>query len=232
MQGFSRKIRITPAANSVQAELEDDFHCMSVVIHHDGYRATYIKPDMRRVPWTTCPGAEQELVQTFSNLPLQSFSTCGEKKKNCTHLFDLSVWAAKHAQKTNQIIYDIFVSDPEDENRNAEISCNGKPLLSWVEAGFKIVEPKSAKGLRLDKLRAWIETLPDELQEPARLLQWGNMLANGRVIPLENQSDATKMPPSCYTFQPSRAIVAKRVGEIRDFSRSIEQPLQEYEPVV
>ena len=65
-----------------------------------------------------------------------------------------------------------------------------------------------------------------EPREAAKLLQWGAIIAHGRMIPLENQSDATRIPPNCYTFQPERAVHAKRVGRIIDFSASERQPLE------
>lgn len=230
--GFWRRIRLTPSPRAVQAEVEDDFHCMSVIVHHDGETATRIVPEMRRVPWSTCPGAENELTQTFTGVALVSFPERGEKKANCTHLYDLALLAASHVTDECQTVYDIRITDPVDNQRHAEIRRNGETLLTWIESGFQLVKPESAVGVRLDKLRPWIETLEPALQEPARLLQWGNMLANGRIIPLEKQSDATRMPPNCYTFQPERAVVAKRIGEIRDFSQRKDQPLDDYKTVV
>ena len=230
--GFWRRFRLTPSPGAVQAEVEDDFHCMSVIVFHDGYRATQIVINMRRAPWSTCPGAQERLAQTFTGVDLAQFPARGEKKANCTHLYDLAQMAAGHAGSEEQVIYDILVSDPEEGQRNAEIRRNGVTLLSWVESGFKIVKPEAAAGIRLDQLRAWIETLAPQLQEPARMLQWGNMLANGRIIPLEQQSDATKMPPSCYTFQPERAVLAKRIGVIRRFSPGVDQPLDNYKVAI
>lgn len=230
--GFWRRIRLTPSPQTVQAEVEDDFHCMSVIVHHDGENATGIVADMRRVPWSTCPGAENELKQTFTGVALALFPERGEKKANCTHLYDLALLAASHGNDECQTVYDIHITDPVDNQRHAEIRRNNEMLLSWIESGFQLVQPESAAGIRLDKLRPWIETLEPALQEPARLLQWGNMLANGRIIPLEKQSDATRMPPNCYTFQPERAVVAKRIGEIRDFSQRKDQPLDDYKTVV
>ncbi|MCG8535858.1 MAG: DUF2889 domain-containing protein [Pseudomonadales bacterium] len=227
--GFWRRVRITPGVNVVQAELEDDFHCMSVVLSHNGTQIEQVSADMRRAPWTTCPGAKEVLLQTFTGVPLSGVGGVAKQKKhNCTHLFDLVSWAAKHAQDTEQTIYDVLVSDPKQQRRKAEIRVNGEAVLSWVESGFAIVEPQEIKGTRIDALRPWIESLNEALKEPAKILQWGNMLANGRTIPLEQQSDAKKMPPSCYTFQPDRAVLAKRVGEIRDFSQRTDQPLDEY----
>ena len=227
--GFWRRFRITPMKGAIEAEVEDDFHCMSVVVYHNDGIATEVVADLHRAPWSTCPGAEAKLVQTFTGLALEQFSQMGEKKMNCTHLYDLALLAATHAEDKEQTIYDIQVSDPENDKRLARVRRNDHTVLSWIESGFHIVEPTGAAGIRLDKLRTWIDTLAPDLQEPARLLQWGNMLANGRIIPLENQSDATKMPASCYTFQPERAVVAKRIGEIKDFSKGGSEPLDQRE---
>ena len=232
LPGFRRRFRLTPATNAVQAEVEDDFHCMSVIVRHNGKTATAIEPEMRRAPWTTCPGAEQRLQETFVGVNLVDFPVRGEKQTNCTHLHDLAILAAAHAFDDMAVIYDILVSDPQDKQRSAEIRENGHTLLKWREENFCLIEPKSAAGIRLDKLRPWIENLEPELREAAKLLQWGNILANGRVIPLEQQSDATKLPPSCYTFQPERAVIAKRVGEVKDFSGGADEPLGAYEPSV
>lgn len=232
LPGFRRRFRITPAETKVQCEVEDDYHCMSVVISHDGTTATRIEPDMRRAPWTTCPGAEAQLQETFTGIALEKFAERGEKRTNCTHLHDLATLAAAHAGDAETTVYDILVSDPAEGKRRAELRRNGEKVLSWVEAGFQITEPEELAGTRLDKLRGWIETLPASEQEAAKLLQWGNILANGRTIPLAEQSDATKMPPGCYTFQPERKHRAKRVGEIRDFSASKTQPLEDFEPAI
>ena len=230
--GFRRRFRITPGQGVIQAEVEDDFHCMSVLLHHDGVTATRVTADLRRAPWSTCPGAQYALEQTFSGLELSQFAGFGEKSANCTHLYDLALLAAAHASDETQTIYDILVSDPIENRRQAELLKNGESLLRWVESEFRIISPEGIAGTRIDQLRSWIKSLDPALQEPARLLQWGNMLANGRIIPLADQSDATKMPPSCYTFQPERAVMAKRIGEIRDFSKNIGAPLDEYKPIV
>jgi len=228
--GFRRRFRLTPGQWKVQAEVEDDYHCMSVIVRHDGKKAVQVDPDMRRVPWTTCPGAVDQLRQTFTGTALELFAERGEKQSNCTHLHDLALLAAAHAFDGAPTVYDILVSDLIESRRYAEIRRDGERILGWTESQFHLVEPEAAAGLRLDKLRSWIAKLAPELQEPARLLQWGNILANGRAIPLEKQSDATKIPPNCYTFQPERAAVAKRVGIIRDFSNTAAQPLDKFEP--
>lgn len=200
---------------------------MSVTVHHDGKTATSIEPVLMRAPWTTCPGAVAQLERSFTGIELAAFASRGEKQINCTHLHDLAVLAAAHAWDREPLSYDILISDPVEDRRRAELRRNGVPILGWTESGFRILEPEELAGVTLDRMRPWIDTLDPERQEAARLLRWGNMIANGRTIPLGKQSDATRMPPNCYTFQPHRAIVAKRVGLIRDFSDGSAEPLEE-----
>jgi hypothetical protein len=218
---------VTPALNSVRSQLEDDFHHMSVTLHHDGVSAISLEPIVIRAPWTTCPGAVAELQRTFTGVSLSAFAARGDKHANCTHLHDLALMAAAHAKDAGPTQFDILVSDPIGGKRRAEVRRDGVRLLSWLESSFRLLEPAELAGLTLDKMRPWIDTLEPAQQEAARLLRWGNMIANGRIIPMEKQSDASRMPANCYTFQPHRAVQAKRVGVIRDFSTGSAQPLDD-----
>lgn len=223
--GFRRRFRITPKQGTICSEVEDDYHCMKVTLNHNGETVTDIEAIMERAPWTTCPGAQKKLEETFVGLALQGFTERGEKQDNCTHLYDLALLAAKHAADSQVLEYDILVSDPVEGRRYAQIRCEGQVLLDWSEADFHVIAPPELAGTRLDKLGRWISTLDPQLQEAAKLLRWGNMIAHGRSIPMAQQSDATRMPPNCYTFQPQRAVQAERVGVIYDFSDGTRQPL-------
>jgi hypothetical protein len=221
---------VTPAAGRVSSEVEDDYHCMGVTIHHDGRVATKVESVMQRVPWTTCPGAVAQLEQTFTGVPLEGFAARGAKKANCTHLHDLAVLAAAHASDNAPLVYDLLVSDPIDGRRRAEIRRNGASLLGWTVADGRIVEPEELAGVAFDNMRRWVDSLDPARQEAARLLRWGTILAHGRTIAWERQSDSSRLPiGNCYTFQPERAAIAKRVGVIRDFSDG-PQPLEEHRP--
>ncbi len=230
--GFRRRFRLTPGSGSVCCQVEDDYHCMSVVVRHDGATARAVEATMHRAPWTTCPGAERQLQETFTGVALADFPARGGKRANCTHLYDLALLAASHAHDREPLVYDILVSDPVDGVRQAALRRDGETLLGWAEAGMEIVRPPALAGRKLLDLQSWIGELEPPLQEAARLLRWGNLLANGRSIPLEQQSDATRMPPNCYTFQPQRREQARRVGEIRDFSRQGPEPLADIPPSV
>jgi hypothetical protein len=226
LQGYRRRIRITPQAGRVTSELEDDFHCMTVTVEHDGEVASAVAAVVHRAPWTTCPGAAARLRETFTGVPLAQFARRGEKRSNCTHLHDLAVLAAAHALDVGPLVYDILVADPIEKARFAELRRNGRTVLRWTEVEFRLVEPPEVAGMTLDKLGPWIETLEPARQEAARLLRWGTMVAHGRTIPLVEQSDASRMPlGNCYTFQPSVAAQAQRVGEIRNFSAGGAHPL-------
>jgi hypothetical protein len=228
LPGFRRRFRVTPAAGWVRAEVEDDYHRMSVTLRHDGKTVSSVEPTVMRAPWTTCPGAVDQLERTFTGIALSAFARRGEKQANCTHLHDLALLAAAHAADAEPLVYDVFVTDPMDGKRRAELRRGGATVLAWVESGFELIEPAELAGIALDRMRSWIDTLDPVRQEAARLLRWGNMMANGRIIPMDQQSDASRLPAgSCYTFQPLRAMHARRVGAIRDFSVGTVQPLDE-----
>jgi hypothetical protein len=230
LPGYRRRFIITPSPYCARSDLEDDYHCMGVTVHHDGSIATRIEAVMARAPWTTCPGAVAELVTTFTGIALNAFAERGAKRRNCTHLHDLAVLAAVHAHDPTPLVYDILVTDPVEGRLSAEIRRDGTPVLSLSEAAGRVVEPAGAAGLSLDALRPWIDSLEPALKEPARLLRWGALIARGRTIPWERQSDASRMRPgSCYTFQPARMTEARRIGAIRDFSRGA-GPLADYRP--
>lgn len=211
----------------MRAEVEDDYHCMAVTLHHDGGNASAVDPVMQRVPWTICPGAVMTLRDTFTGIALADFAARGEKRENCTHLYDLALLAAAHAEDRDVLVFDILVSDPIDSKRRAELRRNGELMLGWVDSQYRIVEPQEIAGISLDKLRPWIDTLAPPQREAARLLQWGAILAHGRSRPVAKQSDASNIGADrCYTFQSRRVASAVRIDAIRDFSTGKSQPLE------
>lgn len=227
LPGYRRRFRVTPGEGWILTELEDDYHHMRVTLRHAGGVISAVEPEMVRAPWTTCPGAVARLQQTFAGVALADApARISEKSTNCTHLHDLATLAAAHAADRAVLTYDILAEDPIEGRRRIELRRNGEPVMRWVEQDGRLVEPAAAAGLTLLQLKPYIESLGAGGQEQARILRWGAIVAHGRAIPLENQSDATRMPPTCFTFQPETKTRAIRVGEIRDFSRGGERPLE------
>jgi hypothetical protein len=215
---FHRHVLITPAERAVSAWVEDDYHHMGVTLHHDGVTITRVDAEMVRAPWSTCPGAVAQLVATFAGTALDGATARGEKTLNCTHLHDMAVIASAHAHDATATLYTIMVSDAVDGVRVAEIARDGVSVLRFVERAGVLTEPHEAAGKTLFQLGEWIASLDEAGREAARLLRWGAIIAHGRAIPLERQSDATRMPPNCFTFQEGRKERAVRVGRIIDFS--------------
>ena len=144
--GFWRRFRITHSAGEVTSALEDDYHQMSVTLEYDGVKANRVRAELNRAPWTTCPGAVDKVVETFTGVVLADFPRRGEKKQNCTHLHDLATLAAAHAGETETLVYDILVSDQVDGLRNACIWSNDDYLMDWVVEGIELVAPEEIKG--------------------------------------------------------------------------------------
>lgn len=223
--GYRRRIRIVPEQGRCTAALEDDYHRMTVTLSHDAGHVVQVEAKLERAPWTTCPGATLQLARDLTGAALAEVSRIASKRANCTHLHDLATLAAAHWRDAAPSVIDIWVADPRDGVRDAELRHNGEPEMAWRLDGSMLVAPEGAAGLPLTGLRDWIASLDAAKREHARLLQWACMVAHGRLIPLSEQSDAKRFPASCYTFQPERAQAAVRIGEIVDFSSTLRQPL-------
>ena len=222
---FHRYVLITPGDGAVTAWVEDDYHHMGVTLHHDGRIITRVAAEMVRAPWSTCPGAVEQLAATFTGAALDAAAARGEKMLNCTHLHDMAVIAADHARDSSPTRYEMMVSDSVGGLRVAEIRRGGALALRIVERDTLIEEPAAAAGRNLFQLGDWIASLDRDAREAARLLRWAAIIAHGRAIPMERQSDASRMPPNCFTFQEVRKGQAKRIGTVVDFTPASRPPL-------
>ena len=223
---FHRHVLITPGDGWVSAWVEDDYHHMGVTLRHDGETIVGVEAEMVRAPWSTCPGAVHQLDTTFTGARLSEAAARGEKQLNCTHLHDMAVIAAAHARDTAPTRYEITVTDAVDGVRIGQITRDGVSVLRIVERANLVEEPTQAAGKNLFQLGEWIASLDEPGREAARLLRWAAIIAHGRAIPMERQSDATRMPSNCFTFQPGRKEKAQRVGAVMDFSTAARQPLE------
>lgn len=229
LPGFRRRLCAIPAPGRVTAALEDDFHCMAVTLRHDGETVIQADAVMDRAPWSSCPGARAVLKSTFEGVALAAAVKRGDKPSNCTHLYDLALLAAAHALDSAPLAYEILASDPVDGRVVAEIRRNGRAQLRMAHVGNVMTEPEDVKGESLFNLRGWIKTLNEPAREAARLLQWGTIIAQGRIVPRDRQSDVRDLPLNCYTFQPENAARAQRVWTMEDFSRGSRAPLDHFD---
>ena len=229
--GYRREIVITPQDGVVTAALEDDYHAMLVALHHDGVAITRVESRMVREPWTTCPGAVAVLADTFTGVALSGAAKRGEKRTNCTHLHDLTLLAAVHAMDDAPTHYQIAVNDAMEGVSHAEIRCNGAAVLTLAYRNDVLFSPDDLDGVSLYAMRDWIANLPPENQEPARLLQWGAIVAHGRAVDWTKPYDGSRMPPNCYNFQPGVRESAVRIGaNVRYFERDGARPFDGFDP--
>lgn len=230
LPGYRRRILVTPESGQCTAALEDDYHAMAVTLLHDGVVITSLTGEMARVPWTPCPGAADMIARTFTGVALDAVVSRGEKRINCTHLYDLTLLAAAHAQEGEAILYDIAVCDQVDGVVRSEIRRNGETVLTIAHEADVVSVPAAVAGRSLFDLRDWIAAMPDATdREAARLLQWATIIAHGRAMTLEQHSDISRTPTSCYTFQEERRQNATRLNTIKEFSESGIQPLAAFD---
>lgn len=223
--GYRRAIRVIPCARAVLAMLEDDLHCLGVILRHDRVTVVAVEPVADRLPWNTCPGAAAKLVETFEGSSLEDVTARRDKKANCTHFHDLAVLAAAHVFDGMPLSYDIIATDPVDDVRWLEIRRNGLLVHTWMENAGVLSWPAEVAGLSLLTMRDHIAGLTGVEQEAARLLQWASLVAHGRTILDHLQSRASDLPANCFTLQPERALTAERVGDKVDFSEGSRMPL-------
>lgn len=229
--GYRRRILIDPAPGCVTAELEDDYHRMAVVLRHAGGIITEVTSEMKRSPWTLCPGAMAQLAQTFTGTALAAAAKRGEKAQNCTHLHDLTLFAAFHADERAPTAYDIHVTDPADDTRTATLARNGAPLLRWDLRGPAMREvfaaPDGLAGRKMSDLGAVIADADADMAEAMRILRWASIIAHGRMREMPAGMSATAFPGSaCYNFQPGRAENSyRRPGADIDFSAPGRAPM-------
>lgn len=222
---FHRAIAIMPSEGEVTVFVEDDLHHMRVTLSHDSEVIAAVDAEIIRAPWSTCPGAQAALANTFTGAKLSDAATIGAKKQNCTHLFDIAVLGAAHADEADPVRYDLRVTDPVDSTRILTIARDGEEEMRWIETEKRFTAPEAIEGLTLLELGGWISSLDASEEEMARLLRGSAIISHGRQIPMELQSDATKIPPNCFTFQPGRREISRRISGIHDFTEAMHGPL-------
>jgi hypothetical protein len=229
---YRRRIVVTTVApGCVVSDLEDDFHHFIVTLRHDGTRVDSVECESRRWPWSTCPGAAEQL-RALAGMPLASRFTAAaawtDPKQNCTHQFDAACIAITHAASTrDRRQYDVEV--PMRDRKGAtrvRLWVDGELRLAWDLTWNGIVAPTPAfadapwKGGFMRWADATLE--PDDA-ECAIVLRRATDIGMGRNMDLDGVPRADQLPPMmtgvCHTMQPGVMEHALRhVGSIRDFS--------------
>lgn len=235
--GFWRRLVIDPERGDVVvAALEDDAHCLSLALFHEGGRVTRVSARTERVPYTTCPGASEAIAAALTGLSLDALAGI-DPREQCTHLFDLAVAAATYAGAAQAVRYDMRVADRVGERTTASIDRDGEPLFAWQLEGTTICGPGDWTGRDLRRLSVWKSELDAPTALATTLLRRAVYVSGVRRQPDRSEMKATDYGLSrqgvCFTHQMPRALDAvRREGWRKDFSRDGSAPLEGFIPEI
>jgi hypothetical protein len=237
---YRRRILVrSTAADTVVADLEDDFHHFVVTLHHDGHAVVAVDAESIRWPWSTCPGAAVPL-RALAGAPLTTRWTYAARwtspALNCTHQFDAAAHAITHAARVTSgrggdvRQYDVEIAAVLARGEDVALNrlwVDGRLTLQWhmQPAREPIDLPAELAGApwRGGFLRWADEHLEPDFAEQACVLRRASDIGMGRGMPLDDIPVASELPGSmrgvCHSLQPETAPVAFRnVGSIRDFA--------------
>ena len=226
---YRRRIRlVTTGPDTVVGGLEDDFHCWTVTVRHDGVRVVDLTRAGERSPWSTCPAAGDRLAELVG---LELSPSClavgavADPRHQCTHQFDLAGLVIAHATRPPGVRqYDATVPFGAQSGGPVPVTLlrDGEPCLTWTLDGHACVDPPpfSDAPWRGGFLRWTTEHLDHDTAEAAAVLRRSCDIALGRGADMDRLDRASDVAVSglCYSFQPGTAEVAlRRRGTIRDF---------------
>src|SRR6185369_6996219 len=123
--GVRRSQLIVPGLGVVEAAVEDDFHHFRVALHHGGGVVCKIDAGaVERWPWTTCPAAADHLAQRLTGARLDALAAVDRPQAHCTHMHELALLAASHAEDAAPVLYSSFIADASGGTQDAEVWIN------------------------------------------------------------------------------------------------------------
>lgn len=234
---FRRRLHWQATPGCVAVALEDSNHGFRLRLHHDGRQIARVEAEPVRHPFTTCPEAVGNARQ-IEGLALTEVAAQRARlpqASNCTHLVDMALLAATHAEDVGQERhYDIAVDDEKEGVTVARIECDGRLVHRWTIRDHAIETPAELTGRPVMRgFYAWATAEFTALAlEAAQLLQRGYFVAQARrsvYLPVERYPAASDGMPSgaCYSYNTGAVERALRIrGSVRDYSPSAERLLQ------
>ena len=227
--GLWRRIIIHPGAGWIGGALEDDMHRFHLRFDHDGTRITMADAQALRHPWSACPGAAPHIAHELTGALLAEVAS-RDPALHCTHLYDLAVVLAAHANDTTPTQFDMRVADRIDERTTATMEVNGEQLLRWQLQGTAIVGDGDHAGRDLRKLSSWKQDLPPREAELAAMLRRAIFVSGARRFtapPGMTAADQGSLRMGvCFNYQLPQAETSTRTPDgLSDFSASGREPL-------
>ena len=228
---FRRRIHLSNMPGRVVAALEDDCHGFRVTLHHDGAAVTAVEAETLRIPYNTCAGAA-EPIKALKGIAVGSdareINSQVNPFSNCTHLFDLSVLAIRHAGREDaERLYDVQVDDEIDgAPAKAVVWCNGEEKLRFTTQQWQILGPEPYAGRPFFKgFAAWAnELFSGDLREAAFVLHKGYFVSSARRYDARAMvgtrgDELPYIPGACHTYTEGTVQQAIRLPDTtRDFT--------------
>ncbi|RZK03432.1 MAG: hypothetical protein EOO76_02625 [Novosphingobium sp.] len=228
--GLHRRIVLQPGGDWVGGALEDDMHRFHIRLDHAEGRVTRVAAKAVRHPWSACPGATHFIAKELTGELLADVGA-RDPAQHCTHLYDLAILAAAHADDTAPMRFDMTVTDRVEDRTTATLYENGIETLRWQLDGTAIAG--TTRDLR--RLSQWKRELSPQEAEGATLLRRAVFVSGARayVAPSLEQTAALNQGRMgvCFNYQLPQAESSTRTPNWhRDFSQSGHQPLEDFDP--
>jgi hypothetical protein len=233
---YRRRVQLIAAPGAVRAGLEDEYHAMRLVLHHDGARVTGIDAGFPRFPVSTCPGATlllRELIGLpLATYPQRRFATI-DPRQHCTHLYHLALLALAHAHRGGMRRYDVAVPSDRKPPVSASLHRDGVLVHRWQIEDGAIRAPAELAGQPvLQGFSRWAAAHFDtEAFEAAMVLHNGIFVSGAghqwEAIPRSGPRVAKfpEMLGACYSYQPVRVEQGSYVSGSERDTTSPDTPL-------
>lgn len=233
--GLWRRIVLWPAPGWIGGALEDDMHSFRIRLDHQGGRIIAAYARAVRTPWSMCPGAADHIARELTGELLAGVAA-RDPLQHCTHLFDLAVLAAAHAQDSEPMTIDMRVADRIGAaelgggRTTATLCVNGSEKMRWLLDGTLITGPDRYAGRDIKRVSRWKHDYPADEAEWATALRRAVFIAPARVYELPIGKTASEVSALrkgvCYNYQPPRIDRSVALFDRRDFSMSGRKPLE------
>jgi len=211
----------------VEAVLEDPFHALALLIHHDDRALTAVEGRWERHPLSSCAGAGGAMTG-LASLPLvddlRTRWLQAEPALQCTHMFDTLRLAAVHiAQGRGDRRHDVILPDSDAGHQPVRLLQDGALMLEIVIDGdFHITAPSAYAGAPLlNGFARWAaERLSAKEFECLFLIQRGAFVGRGQRMDItqyygRDGALSGPLPATCFGSQPERYATSLRLANAR-----------------
>lgn len=211
----------------VEAIMEDAFHALALMIHHDKHRLTEVEARWERHPLTSCAGAGSALP-VLAGLPLiddlRTRWLQAEPALQCTHMFDTLRLAALHiAHMRNDRHYEVVLPDAGQNAQPVQLFQDSALIFEiQIDGDFRITAPASYAGAPLlNGFARWAaDRLSAEEFEHLFLIQRGTFVGRGQRMDItryygRDGALSGPDPATCFGSQPERYATSLRLANAR-----------------